>query len=116
MPSRRLVLSFVILWWTLGIVLLVLSIRTAQAGIASRGSMVPHAALLGVLEAIAALLFLIPRTLRGGAAGLLFTIAVAFLLHAFRHQVRWDLLVYAAAVIFVWVHGPVTWKQLRAAS
>ena len=45
--------------------------------------------------------------------GLLLTIAVAFLLHSLRSQFAGPLLVYAAAVLFVMVHGPVPLRYLR---
>lgn len=71
--------------------------------------------LVGGFEAVAALLFLAPRTMRLGAVGLLATFAFAFLLHAGRWQFRGDLLVYAAAVGFVAVHGavPMSWLRQR---
>jgi len=31
------------------------------------------------------------------------------------HEFRWDLLIYAAAVLFVAVHGPLTPEQWRRA-
>jgi hypothetical protein len=40
---------------------------------------------------------------------------VAFGFHAMRHEFRWDLLVYAAAVLFVAVHGSLTGPQWAAA-
>jgi uncharacterized membrane protein YphA (DoxX/SURF4 family) len=107
MPPRSLVRTFVLLWWTLGLALLVGSIQTVRAPLDSSGHPNPHLVLLGSIEAVAALLFLIPRTLRLGASGLLLTLAVALLVHAGMHQLRWDLLVDAAAVLFVAVHGPV---------
>jgi hypothetical protein len=60
------------------------------------------------------LLFLVPPTLRVGAAGLLFAIAIAWFAHL-HDQFRWDLLIYAAAVLFVAVHGPLTAAQWRHA-
>ena len=113
MPPRRLVMTFLILWWTLGATLLFLSARTVRLALASTAHD-PHVALLGAIEAVSALLFLWPRTMRAGAWGLLATIAVAFLLHAHGHQFRGDLLVYAAAVLFVSTHGPVTKEHLSA--
>ena len=114
MPPRRLVLAFVLLWWTLGVVLCYLSVRTVLHA-AGAGSRDVHVALLGAIEAAAALLFLVPRTLRLGAAGLLATFAVAFAAHALQGELRSDLLVFAAAVAFVAVHGPVSRAQLRGA-
>ena len=108
MPPRNLVRAFFLLWYVLGAGLLIGSILTVRSALGTAHGPNPHIALLGGVEAVAALLFLIPRTLRLGAAGLLLTLGVAFLLHAVHQQFRWDLLVYAAAVIFVAVHGPVS--------
>jgi len=69
---------------------------------------------VGSTEALAALLFLIPRSLRIGAVTLLLVFAAAFLIHALRLALRADLLVYAGAVAFVAVHGPVPVSWLRA--
>ncbi len=113
MPSLGLVRAFVLQWWTAGVVLFYLSVRTAYQGIQAGSSHDPHLILVGTFEAVAALLFLFPRTLRIGAAGLLFTFAGVFLLHALRHQFRGDLLVYAVVVLFVAVHGPVPMSWLR---
>jgi len=115
MPPRGLVRSFVILWWVLGASLAVGSVRTLLAALPSGESPNLHLVLLGGVEAAAALLFLVPGTLRIGAAGLLLTIAIAWSVHLHLHQFRWDLLVYAAAVLFVSVHGPLTREQWRAA-
>jgi hypothetical protein len=114
MPPRRLVLAFVALWWTVGLALLYLSLRTVHDAVAG-GAHDPHVALLGGLEAVAAVLFLIPRTLRVGAAGLLAAIAVAFVIHAAAlHQFRADLLLDAGAVAFVAIHGPVRRELLAS--
>jgi hypothetical protein len=61
-------------------------------------------------------LFLIPRTLRIGALGFLATFTVVIFIHALRLQFRGDLLVYAAVVSFVAVHGsvPMSWLRARA--
>jgi len=114
MPSRGLLRSFVLLWWMLGTALFVLSVRTLLTAI--HGGDIPshHVALLAMIEGAAALLFLVPRTLRLGAAALLLTLAVAWAAHLHEHF-RWDLLVYASAVLFVATHGPLTGAQwLRA--
>jgi hypothetical protein len=113
MPSRGLIRSFVVLWWALGVSLLVLSVRTLLVALHEGGHGL-HLALLAGVEAAGALLFLLPRTLRMGAAGLLFAIAIAWLAHL-HEQFRWDLLVYGAAVLFVAVHGPLTPEQWRRA-
>ena len=110
MPSRKLMRAFVLLWWTLGVVLLVGSVQTVQ-------SFWHHSpvVLLGGVEAVAAVLFLVPQTLRLGAAALLLTLAVALLLHLTMHELRWDLLLYASGVYFVAVHGSLSRPQWRAA-
>jgi uncharacterized membrane protein YphA (DoxX/SURF4 family) len=114
MPPLGLVRAFVAQWWTAGLVLLYLSVKTAYQGLQG-SSHDPHLVLIGGCEAIAALLFLFPRTLKVGAAGLLLILAVVFLLHAARSQFRGDLLVYAVVVYFVAVHGsvPMSWLKSR---
>ncbi len=110
MPRRSVLIAFVILWWTLGVFLLVASVQTV---IYSRGAGRPsdiHGLVIGSIEALAAVLFLIPRTLRIGGVGLLVTIAIALLIHAARGQFPAILLVYAAGVFFVTVHGRVSFR------
>ena len=115
MPSRSLLRAFVALWLVTGTVLLVASIATVQEAWAGSRHINPHLATLGGLEAVAALLFMLPRTLRAGAIALLVTIAVAFMTHIVLGQFRGDLLLYGTAVAFVLVHGPLTPMQWRAA-
>jgi hypothetical protein len=106
MPQSNLVRAFLALWWTLGAVLLYLSIQTVIHAHEAPGSDV-HVALLGAVEAIAAILFLIPRTMRTGGLALLATFAAALLFHAAHGQLGTPLLIYAAGMLFVMVHGPV---------
>jgi hypothetical protein len=108
MPSRALVRAFYGLWWTLGIVIVYLSVTTVRGAI-GRGHDAAdlHAIIIGSVETIAALLFLAPRTMVWGGVGLLATFAAAFLIHAHAHHFAAPLLIYAAAVVFVMVHGPV---------
>jgi uncharacterized membrane protein YphA (DoxX/SURF4 family) len=107
MPPRRLLRAFVLLWWTLGVALLLASVQTVRGAHNDHGAN-SHLALLAGAEALGAVLFLIPRTLRPGAALLLLTLGVAFGVHALRHEFRLDLLVYSAAVLFVAVHGSLS--------
>ncbi|HET7469772.1 MAG TPA: hypothetical protein VFJ81_08870 [Gemmatimonadales bacterium] len=67
----------------------------------------PHALVLGTIEAVAAVAFLMRRTLRIGAGVLLAVLAGAFIIHGTRGEWRPDLLVYAAGVLLVGVHGDV---------
>jgi len=114
MPPVGLVRAFVVQWWTAGLVIFYLSAKTVHQGLHGT-SHDPHLVLVGGLEAIAALLFLVPRTMKIGATGLLLIFAVVFLVHAALFQFRGDLLVYAAVVCFVAVHGtvPVSWARSR---
>ena len=93
---------FVLFHLVLGATLLVGSIMTAF----SAGGGNPHIRLLGGVEGIAAIMFLLPRTIRPGAWLLLLTIGVALIIHLSVGEWRGDLLVYAAGVAFVSVHGP----------
>jgi hypothetical protein len=99
---QRLRPAFVLLHITLALMLGTGGALTAwHAG----GPHATHLVLLGGFEAVAALLFLFPRTLRLGAGGLLLSCGVAFVAHAAMGQWRGDLLVYMAAVLFVAIHG-----------
>jgi len=117
MPPRALVRAFLGLYVTLGVVVLIQSMQTIIA--VRQGTIVghdrPHALLLGAVETIAALLFLLPRTMGVGANILLAVFALAFGLHALEGHPNPALLVYAAGVLFVRIHG-VTGYHWRAAT
>jgi hypothetical protein len=91
---------FVAFHLALGSMLLVGGIVAA----ASAGPHDPHALVLGSIEALGAVLFLLPPTLRLGAAILLVTLAAAFTVHLLRGEWPGGLVVYAAGVAFVAVH------------
>ena len=97
--------AFVLFHLTLAVVIFVLSIRTMFS--ASHGQIEnplgSHLVLLAGAEAVAAILFLIPRTLKIGSLLLLLIFAIAITLHGAVHQI--DLLVYASGIIFVTIHG-----------
>jgi uncharacterized membrane protein YphA (DoxX/SURF4 family) len=107
MPSGPQARAFILLYASIGVVVLIQSIETVVA--AGRGTIPAgdrlHARVLGGLEIVAAVLFLIPRTMRAGAIGLLVIFALAFGLHAVRGDFALPLLVYAAGVFFVRTHG-----------
>jgi hypothetical protein len=92
---------FVFFHIVLGVTLLVGSVLTAWNG--GHGDI--HVRLLGTVEAVGALMLLFPRTLRPGAWLLLLTFGVALVIRVMMGQWRGDLLVYAAGVAFVMVHG-----------
>ena len=101
MPSHeRLRRAFVALHLVLGLGLFILSARAAVGAPADS-----HVLPLAGLEAVAAILFLLPRTLRLGAGLLMATLAVAIVLHVLRGEWPGALPIYAAAVLFVAVHG-----------
>ena len=115
MPSRSLLRSFLALWMGTGLILLIASATTMREAWTGARHSNPHLVLLGGVEALAALLFLLPRTFRLGAVGLLGAIGIAFAVHAVLGQFRGDLLLYAVVVLFALVHGPLTPAQWRAA-
>ena len=107
MAPRPLVRAFLSLYITLGLVVLAQSVQTILA--AQRGEITGpdrlHALILGTVETLAALLFLVPRTMRVGAVALLAIFALAFAIHALGGNWHLALLVYAAGVLFVHIHG-----------
>lgn len=108
---ERLRRAFVAFHLVLGLALLWGSIHT----VLHLGPNDLHARLIGSLEALGAIAFLVPRSLRFGAATLLLTLVLAAALHAVRGEWRPDLLVYAAGVLLVAAHGPA-YRHPRAES
>lgn len=105
--------SFITFHLTLGLTLLFLSGRTAAHALGSAtGQGDSHVAVLALVEAVGAALFLLPRTVRAGGVLLLLTIGLAVLVHLVSGQFRGDLVVYAAGTWFVIVHGP-GWSSAR---
>lgn len=117
MPERSLVRAFLALYVALGAVVLVQSIETV---VAATGGGFPfhdrlHALILGSFETLAAALFLFPRTMPWGAAGLLLIFGLGFALHALQGSPPLTLVVYAAGVLFVRVHGVTGYRWSGAA-
>ena len=106
MDSPLLRRSFIAFHLALGLGLLAGSIQTLLHALApeNRHSH-QHLALIAAIEAIGAILFVIPRTLRPGALVLVFIIGLAFLLHTVQGEWRPDLAIYAVGAWFVLVHG-----------
>ena len=69
-----------------------------------------HLALIAGIEAAAAVLFLVPRTLKAGGILLLIIFFLAIVVHGLLQEL--GLLVYAAGVLFVIIHGSVFSKEL----
>src|ERR1043165_4059518 len=114
MATRLLRCSFIAFHITLGLTLLVLSVRSAVFALGGGSHPHSHVAALALIEAAGAVLFLVPRSIRAGGALLLFSIGLALLLHGTEGQLRGDLLVYAVGTWFVMVHGPA-WGRPGAA-
>ena len=74
---QRLRPSFILLHVSLGALLGVGGATTAWAAYRAAGPHAAHLVALGGVEAVSALLFLVPRTLRLGAVGLVLCCAVA---------------------------------------
>jgi uncharacterized membrane protein YphA (DoxX/SURF4 family) len=106
---RRALLIFHIV---LGATLLVLSILSLHATLRTPAP-AAHVLLIAGGEALGALLFLVPRTVRVGAVLLALTVLVALLLHASRAQFRGDLLVYLAGVLVVATRAPTGGFEAR---
>lgn len=112
MSVDRLRRPFILLHLSVGLVVLVGSVRTALGallhGAPTGGNL--HLVLLGTIEAIGAVLFLLPRCTRVGGAIMLVTFAIALVAHALQRQFPGFLLVYAAATWFVMVDGGL-WRR-----
>ena len=102
---QRLRPSFILLHVSLGILLAVGGATTAWEAYRAADPHAAHLVALGGVEAISALLFLLPRTLRLGAAGLVLCCGVALVVHLSMGQWRGDLVLYIVAVLFVAAHG-----------
>jgi hypothetical protein len=110
MNRVQLARAFFVLWWMLGIVLFVLSVRTVRLALGFHHD--PHALVLGAIEAVAALVFLIPKTMRVGGTALLLVLALAAVFHTLRGEFAGPLLVDAAGVLFIMVHGAISPRAL----
>lgn len=103
--------AFVAFQVVLGLALLYGSVHTAVGALSHGGHTGVPLAVLGTVEAIGAVLLLVPRTLAIGGVLLLLTIGIATALHAAQGQIRADLLVYAAGTLLVMVQGSA-WRRL----
>jgi uncharacterized membrane protein YphA (DoxX/SURF4 family) len=96
--------AFIAFHLTLGVVVLVQSLITVLHASSADDSHRALAVFAGA-EVVAALLFLLPATLRVGAWSLLLIFAAAVAFHALHGELQSTLLVYAAGVVLVMVHG-----------
>lgn len=110
-PSVR--RAFMILHAVLGGVLLLLSHNALFHSLHEHGF--GHLTFVAALELVGAVLLLIPRTVKIGGAMLLVVLIPGFIVHLTRGEWELQLLIYAAAVYFVMVHG-AAWGRTRPAS
>src|SRR2546423_9011679 len=88
MSSNLLRPSFIVFHLSLGVGLLIGSVQTLAHTIHEGNPATHHVLLIAGIEALGAVLFLVPRTLRAGAVLLLVSITLALLLHAAERQWR----------------------------
>lgn len=105
MPGPYVRRAFIMLHAILGLGLLVATLQSLLHMMAEHGGPGIHLGVVLALEGVGAVLFLIPQTLRIGAVALLIVLVGGFAVHLTRAQLEVQLLIYAAAVWFVWVHG-----------
>ncbi len=97
--------SFAFFHLVLGTVIFVESVRTAVSAMQGHAANPPgvHLAILAAIEAAAALMFMLPWTLRVGSILLICIFVFAMGVHGLQHEL--NLVVYAAGVLFVSLHG-----------
>jgi hypothetical protein len=104
MNNQTLRHSFIIFHLTLALVVLAQSLVTAlQTGGTSHVKL--FVTVLASAEAVAAVLFIVPATLRVGAFALLAIFFFALAFHGLHGEFPSTLLVYAAGVLLVMTHG-----------
>ena len=90
---------------TLASVVLVQSVSTAFKAFWVEPDANWHLFSLASVEAVAAILFVIPATLRFGGIVLCLVFSVAFTAHAIVGEFELGLLVYGAGTVFILFHG-----------
>ena len=98
--------SIIVFHVTLAVVVFLLSVITANGALKLEGAAEPNWLLfiLASTEAIAALLFLIPRTTVIGGYLLIVIFVIAFLLHLTIGEYQLPLLIYATGTYFIISH------------
>jgi hypothetical protein len=97
--------AFILFHAVLGLGLLIMGLQALAHALHELDGRHGHLALVGGLEAIGAVLFLIPATLRWGGAALLVVLLGGFIMHLTRGEWVLEHLTFAAGVWFVMVHG-----------
>ena len=113
MAASQLRRAFMLFHAVLGVALLIMAHNTLFHALHEHGF--GHLAFVAALEMIGALLLLIPRTLRIGGVALLVVLVPGFVTHLTRGEWELQLLIYAAGVYFIMVHG-AAWGRTTPAS
>jgi len=100
--------AFQLLHLVLGVGLLGTAIETLVRALHDGGA--PLAA-VAAITIVAAALFLVPRTVRLGGSVLLVVVLAVLVERLLRGQPRLDLMVFAAGIWFVMVHGAAWGRQ-----
>ena len=105
--------SFMVFHAVLGGALLIMSHNTLFHSLHEHGF--GHLTFVAAVEMLGALLLLIPRTLQVGAVALLVVLIPGFVVHVARGEWELQLLIYAAGVWFIMMHG-AAWGRPPAAT
>jgi uncharacterized membrane protein YphA (DoxX/SURF4 family) len=103
MAAQQIRRAFMLFHAVLGLGLLIMGHNTLFHALHERGF--GYLTLVAGLEFVGAILLLIPRTLKLGGVALLVTLIPGFIIHLTRGEWELQLLIYAAGVWFVMVHG-----------
>jgi hypothetical protein len=103
MAPQQIRRAFMLFHAVLGLGLLVMAHNTLFHALHEHGF--GHLALVAGLEFVGAVLLLFPRTLKVGGFALLVVLIPGFVVHLTRGEWELQLLIYAAGVWFVMVHG-----------
>lgn len=102
MNHKMIRIAFIGFHFTLAIVVLLQSVW----GVKHVLSTANHALLvLAIVETLAAIVFMVPQTIRLGGLVLLSVFAIAFSVHLVHGELNLGLLVYAAGTLFIVIHG-----------
>jgi|GEM_PF-828382 hypothetical protein len=97
--------SFVGFHLTLASVVFVQSVLAVFKALLAKPDANWHLFILASVEAVAAILFIIPVTLRVGGIALCLVFFVAFTVHAIIGELELGLLVYSAGTVLILFHG-----------
>lgn len=104
MNHKMIRIAFIGFHFTLAIVVLLQSVWGVKHALSTAN----HALLvLAIVETLAAIVFMVPQTIRLGGLVLLSVFAIAFSVGLVHGELNLGLLVYAAGTLFIVIHGSV---------